>query len=53
MVVEGWGEITSHADIERAKRDLGAERIDSAYDVPVTPEFEGCCPFTYTELEPC
>lgn len=21
-------------------------------DCPVTPEFTGCCPFTYTELEP-
>jgi len=21
-------------------------------DCPVTPEFHGCCPFTYVELEP-
>jgi hypothetical protein len=21
-------------------------------DCPVTPEFRGCCPFTYVELEP-
>ena len=25
-------------------------RVDSELDVPVTPEFEGCCPFTFVEL---
>lgn len=25
-------------------------RVDSELDVPVTPEFKGCCPFTYREL---
>ena len=25
-------------------------RIDSELDVPVTPEFSGCCPFTFVEL---
>lgn len=30
-----------------------AQALCNAYtglDCPVTPEFEGCCPFTYTEL---
>lgn len=25
-------------------------RVDSELDVPVTPEFRGCCPFTFVEL---
>lgn len=50
--IEGFGLIESHDDIERAKRILGRERIDSELDVPVTPEFKNCCPFTFTELEP-
>lgn len=29
---------------------LGRERIDSELDVPVTWEFEGCCPFRYNVL---
>lgn len=31
---------------------LGRTRIDSELDVPVTPEFTGCCPFTYVVLDP-
>lgn len=27
-------------------------RLGSDYDTPVTPEFTGCCPFTYVELTP-
>lgn len=26
-------------------------RVDSELDVPVTPEFTGCCPFRFVELE--
>lgn len=29
-----------------------AHERDFILDDPITPEFEGCCPFTYTELEP-
>lgn len=25
-------------------------RVDSEFDVPVTPEFKDCCPFVYVEL---
>jgi hypothetical protein len=37
--------------------DLAAPRFQAieaarTYDVPVTPEFEGCCPLSFTELEP-
>lgn len=52
-VIEGYGEIADHADIKRAKRKLGRERIDSEMDVPVTPEFTTCCGadrFRYVEL---
>lgn len=54
-VIEGFGEIKSKADIEKAKKVLGRERIDSEIDVPVTPEFDTCCgsedgPFTINEL---
>lgn len=27
------------------------ERLVSDLDVPVSPEFDSCCPFTYVELE--
>lgn len=30
---------------------LGTDRPDTEFDVPVTPEFEGCCPFRFEELE--
>lgn len=52
-VIEGYGEIKNHADIERAKKKLGVERLISEMDVPVTPEFNTCCGsdrFTYVEL---
>lgn len=49
-VIEGFGEIKSHEDIERAKKVLGRERIDSELDVPVGPGFTGCCPLKIVEL---
>lgn len=27
-------------------------RREDRLDIPVTPEFTGCCPFTYVELDP-
>lgn len=42
-VIDGYGEIEDYADIEEARQILGDERIDAAFDVPATPEFEGCC----------
>ena len=30
----------------------GAANPKPELDCPVTPEFTGCCPFTYKELEP-
>lgn len=36
-------------DLEHLK-ELG-DRPDSKLDNPVSPEFKGCCPFTYVELE--
>lgn len=42
--------VRDHTHIDDLKRLLGKERIDSELDVPVTPEFRGCCPFTYREL---
>lgn len=30
----------------------GASGPAPTLDCPVTPEFQGCCPFTYVELEP-
>lgn len=53
-VIEGYGSIRSKADIKRAQRALGRERIDSELDVPVTPEFDTCCGadiFRFVELE--
>jgi len=49
--IEGFGVIESHDDIERAKQVLGRERIDSELDVPITPAFSNCCPFSFVELE--
>lgn len=54
-IIDGYGLIASHADIDRAKKHLGRERIDSELDVPVTPEFDTCCGadrFRYVELKP-
>lgn len=42
--------VRDRAHIEELKRTLGRERIDSELDVPVTPEFKGCCPFQFMEL---
>lgn len=44
--------VRDHAHLNELKTRLGVERLVSEMDVPVTPEFEGCCPFTYVELEP-
>ena len=44
--------IRDRAHLEDLARRLGRDRVDSELDVPVTPEFKGCCPFTYVELEP-
>lgn len=49
-VIEGFGEIKSHEDIEKAKKKLGKERIDSEMDVPVAPGFRNCCPLEVVEL---
>lgn len=50
------GDINSKTDLKRAQRALGRERVDSKYDVPVTPEFDTCCASDGTlrivELEP-
>lgn len=47
--------VKSKAHLNRLKKKLGKERIDSEMDVPVTPEFASCCGadrFAYVELEP-
>jgi hypothetical protein len=49
-VIDGFGMIESHEDIERAKKKLGRERIDSEMDVPVGPGFKDCCPLRVVEL---
>jgi hypothetical protein len=49
-VIDGYGLIESHGDIEAAKRQLGRDRIDSELDVPVGPGFSGCCPLRVEEL---
>jgi hypothetical protein len=49
-VLEGFGEIKSHADLKAAKKKLGRERIDSELDVPIGPGFKGCCPLRVAEL---
>lgn len=49
-VIEGFGQIKDHEDIERAKKKLGKERIDSELDVPVAPGFRDCCPLKIVEL---
>jgi hypothetical protein len=54
-VIDGYGIVRDHDDIENAKRKLGRDRIDSELDVPVTPEFSTCCGrdrFRYVELDP-
>ena len=48
--IEGFGVIATHADIPRACAQLGLDRPDSLLDVPVTPEFSGCCPFMFVIL---
>lgn len=50
-VIDGYGQIESHDDIEDAKRVLGRERLDSEMDVPVAPGFRACCPLRIEVLE--
>ena len=47
---KGKVEVLDHAHLEELVKTLGRERIDSELDVPVSPEFDSCCPFTYVEL---
>jgi hypothetical protein len=45
--------IRDHAHIEELKQRLGADRLITLMDVPVTPQFDSCCGadlFTYVEL---
>lgn len=47
--------IKDHAHLEKIKKRVGKDRLQSKIDVPVTPEFDTCCGkdrFTYVELEP-
>jgi len=48
---DGPIQIRDSQHLEELKHLLGRERIDSELDVPVTPEFRDCCPFTYVELD--
>lgn len=46
------GEIVrDHAHLEEIRRRKDVDRLISEMDVPVTPEFGGCCPFRFVELE--
>ena len=38
--------------VETAERGRELAMAYAGLDCPVTPEFTGCCPFTYVELEP-
>lgn len=52
--------IAKEGRVMRDKKDVEATslkyalsgRLDAEEDVPVTPEFRGCCPFSFVELEP-
>lgn len=52
VIVTDSGEVVvrDHDHLAALVRSLGRERIDSHLDVPVGPGFDGCCPFTITEL---
>lgn len=45
-------QIRDHDHLAEMTHRLGRDRVDGELDVPVTPEFSDCCPFTYVELEP-
>src|SRR5215469_2836649 len=45
-------QIRDHEHLAELSKRLGRDRPDTELDVPVTPEFHGCCPFTYVELGP-
>lgn len=36
--------IQNHEHLAALCAEVGQDRIDSELDVPVTPDFEGCCP---------
>jgi hypothetical protein len=44
--------IANHDELRIFCAVYGRSRADHEMDVPVTPEFRHCCPFTYTELAP-
>jgi hypothetical protein len=50
-VLPGFGEVRTYEDLDRAIAQLGPD-LGGAFDRPVLPSFEGCCPFAYVELEP-
>lgn len=39
----GFVQVESLEHLEQLKVELGADRVDSEMDVPVTPGFSGCC----------
>jgi hypothetical protein len=44
-------QVRDHEHLAEMVRECGNARLDSELDVPVTPEFTGCCPFRFHELE--
>lgn len=44
--------IESLDHLARLKAERGASFGEAEKDTPVTPHFEGCCPFTYAVLPP-
>jgi hypothetical protein len=44
-------QVRDHGHLAELRARLGP-RLGHDLDSPVTPEFTGCCPFTYRELEP-
>jgi hypothetical protein len=52
VVRDAEGEFTIRSLTDLASLRFQAIEASRTYDTPVTPEFEGCCPFTFTELEP-
>lgn len=47
---DGPVQIRDHKHLEELKRVLGRERVDSEMDVPVGPNFRGCCPLRIEAL---
>lgn len=48
-VIEGET-IRDHDHLAELRERLGVDRLISDLDIPVTPEFTGCCPFTFVSL---